>query len=199
MSFSEAVSLSKPSHLCLKRNIYYFRFVLNGDLRQYLGCSEIRISLRTAYVREASDRSKQLYCLLKTILKERPVLTYSEIKTRLNRLLAALVENQAQRLEALRVQPFPADDITFTRQTLAEMRQVIFKDKLLQQTMYDALQGRKGLPDPNGEPFQSSMFFEACADSYKELLLKDDYFTPEEFADNRAVIGKCLQQLELQA
>ena len=78
MSVASTLPQSRPSHLYSKRSIYYFRFVLNNELRQYLNRTEIRISLRTSYIRAASHRAKQLYCLLKNTLKEAYMLTYNE-------------------------------------------------------------------------------------------------------------------------
>ena len=50
-----------PSYLYRKRNIYYFRYVLPKHMRKSLGGTEIRLSLRTAYIREAKRLANKLH------------------------------------------------------------------------------------------------------------------------------------------
>lgn len=71
------------THVYLKKNIYYFRYAFPLADKERLGYSEIRLSLRTAYKREALEYAKILYAELKGGLMGNSALTYSEIKLRL--------------------------------------------------------------------------------------------------------------------
>ena len=79
------------SHIFLKRNTYYFRFAFPLVLKKRLGYSEIRISLRTGYRRQALNHGQVLYGNLREMLMSNPELDYSTIKTRLNDLLMKLM------------------------------------------------------------------------------------------------------------
>ena len=80
---SSGVVRRAPTHVYLKGNIYYFRYAFPLADKQRLGYSEIRISLRTAYKREALEHAKILYAEFKEALMGNSALTYSEIKLRL--------------------------------------------------------------------------------------------------------------------
>lgn len=80
---SSGVARRAPTHVYLKGNIYYFRYAFPLADKQRLGYSEIRISLRTAYKREALEHAKILYAEFKEALMGNSALTYSEIKLRL--------------------------------------------------------------------------------------------------------------------
>lgn len=58
-----------PSYLYRKGNIYYFRYVIPQRMRDSLGGTEIRLSLRTAYVREAKSLADRLYDALRIDLQ----------------------------------------------------------------------------------------------------------------------------------
>ncbi|WP_368356355.1 DUF6538 domain-containing protein [Desulfolutivibrio sulfodismutans] len=53
MDSTAVLRRSSPTYLYLKGNLYYFRYAFPKALRDLLGHTEIRISLKTGYVREA--------------------------------------------------------------------------------------------------------------------------------------------------
>lgn len=55
-----ATTRSYGDHILRRGNVYYFRQVIPNDLRERVGRSEIRISLRTAYLREARTKAKAM-------------------------------------------------------------------------------------------------------------------------------------------
>ena len=83
---------SPPTYLCLKRSIYYFRYVLSAEYRQRLSRSEVRISLRTSYLRVARFRARMLFAEVEKTFLEDIMLEYKEIRRRMNVLLQRLLE-----------------------------------------------------------------------------------------------------------
>ena len=62
---------SSPAYLCLKRSIYYFRYALPKEPRLHWGRSELRLSLRTSYLRTARFRARMLLAEVeKTFLED---------------------------------------------------------------------------------------------------------------------------------
>lgn len=90
-----------PSYLYRKRNIYYFRYVIPKNMRKSLGGTEIRLSLRTAYVREAKPLADKLHDTLRTDLQGQLMLTLQEIKKRLEALVNNLAEFQSATFEKM--------------------------------------------------------------------------------------------------
>lgn len=66
------------SHLYLKSNVYYFRYVFDGSQVAQIGRSEIRLSLRTGYLRKAKHLSGRIYFELMSLINEKPMLNYLE-------------------------------------------------------------------------------------------------------------------------
>jgi hypothetical protein len=100
-----------PAYLYQKRKIYYFRYALPKTQRALLGQMEIRLSLKTGYIREATFRSSLLHGLLSTLLENETVLSINEIKTRLNHLLLQMTEARARNLEPIRIEIGPEPDM----------------------------------------------------------------------------------------
>lgn len=98
-----------PSYLYRKRNIYYFRYVIPQNMRESLGGTEIRLSLRTAYVREAKPLADRLHDLLCTDLQGQLMVTLQEIKKRLAALVANLAEFQEATFEKMEHDSFYVD------------------------------------------------------------------------------------------
>jgi hypothetical protein len=98
---SRTVAGHVPTHLYRKGNIYYFRFALPKHLKDRLGGVEVRLSLRTAYVRKANVLAGKLRDALMANLQGTPMPTLSltEIKSRLAMLLLESVDAQAGKLE----------------------------------------------------------------------------------------------------
>lgn len=81
-----------PAHLYKRDGLYYFRVVISDKFRQRLDRSELRISLRTAYRRNALALSSRLHVFFYELLESDPMLTYKEIKRRLNIYLQRQLE-----------------------------------------------------------------------------------------------------------
>ncbi|MBG0789925.1 MAG: site-specific integrase [Desulfovibrionaceae bacterium] len=82
-----------PTHVYLKKSTYYFRYVFTPPERQQVGYSEIRLSLRTGYKRQAQEYARVLYGNLKEELIANSTLDYSTLKKRLTTLLQKLMGN----------------------------------------------------------------------------------------------------------
>lgn len=81
-----------PQYLCIKRSIYYFRYALPSAYRKYLARSEVRISLRTSYLRVARFRARMLFAEIERAFLEGIMLDYKEIRRRMNILLQNILE-----------------------------------------------------------------------------------------------------------
>lgn len=79
------------SHLYLKSNVYYFRYVFVEPYAGRIGRSEIRLSLRTGYARKAKCLSGRIFYELLSLLEENPMLDYLEIRRRLNSCLVKML------------------------------------------------------------------------------------------------------------
>lgn len=71
-----------------------------------LGGTEIRLSLRTAYIREAKRLADKLHGALRTDLQGQLMLTLQEIKKRLAALVSNLAEFQAITFEKMEYDSF---------------------------------------------------------------------------------------------
>ena len=82
---------SSPAYLCLKRSIYYFRYALPREPRLHWGRSELRLSLRTSYLRAARFRARMLLAEVEKMFLEENMLEYREIRRRMNILLQRML------------------------------------------------------------------------------------------------------------
>ena len=73
-----------PSHLHNRAGIYYFRLVMSERLRLKFKRVEIRISLRTAYRRKALELSGRFYVYFHQMAENDPMISYKELRRRLN-------------------------------------------------------------------------------------------------------------------
>ncbi len=121
-----------------KRNIYYFRYVIPKNMRESLGGTEIRLSLRTAYVREAKPLADRLHDALRTDLQGQLMLTLQEIKKRLAALVTSLTEFQAATFEKMEHDSFYeyADDALSAKE-LRYKQKALYQDRRRQEAMYE--------------------------------------------------------------
>ncbi len=112
-----------PTYLLLKRNIYYFRYALPRESQRTLGRSELRISLRTSYLRTARFRARMLFAEVGKIFLEGMMLEYKEIRRRMNILLQRLLEQEHADLSTRNGLAFGKIDISYgqLRASQAEM------------------------------------------------------------------------------
>lgn len=83
---------SAPAYLYCKRKIYYFRYAFPANLRKSLGRAELRVSLKTSYLRIARFRARMLSAEIGNMILEGFMLDYKEIRRRMNILLQRLLE-----------------------------------------------------------------------------------------------------------
>ena len=104
-----------PAYLYRKRNIYYFRYALPKTLKQHWGCSEVRISLRTAYLRVAKFRARMMYAEIAKTVLDVTMLEYKEIRRRMNILLQRLLDADHKDISKREGISYPDGDITYAR------------------------------------------------------------------------------------
>lgn len=196
-----------PSYLYRKRNIYYFRYVLPKHMRKLLGGTEIRLSLRTAYIREAKRLADKLHDALRTDLQGQLMLTLQEIKKRLAALVSNLAEFQAITFEKMEYDSFyeNADDALSAKE-LRYKQKALYQDRRRQEAMYEnwlteKLYGpllssitTKKYNELLDRPFKSEYFFALYAERHAAYLVRKGFFSQEEIEENKAVIGKALMQ-----
>lgn len=205
-----------PAYLYQKGNIYYFRYVFPKLLQQSLGGTEIRLSLRTPYLRLARVKAQQLYNALSLLLQRENMLSLSEIKKRLTALLLEGVEQQSQKLESFKnsdigrqiYEALGIDDEpplldaeyhhNYFKRLYTEKRfQEFFVDNWIAEKLYSGISEiltEKELDAIHTIPFSTELFFSLFAEASKEHLLKNKLFTEKEFTENRCTIAKTLLQ-----
>ena len=163
-----------PSYLYLKRNIYYFRYALSAQWQELLQHAEIRISLRTSYRRPAKARALLLFAELTIILAGGQMITYQEIRRRLNILLQRFLAADAERFQPRTIN-FSEAGLELTPESLhAGMR-----------WMYKRMYG----------PKES---FEQLADRCIPALIEQGIFTADEISEgDRPLIAKAMAEMEL--
>lgn len=87
-------SVSAPTYLYRQRGIYYYRYALPQPLRVKYSKVEVRLSLRTAYRRIAQPHAHTLHVVLLLMLEDNQMLSYEEIKYRLNKILLHRINNK---------------------------------------------------------------------------------------------------------
>lgn len=196
-----------PSYLYRKGNIYYFRYVIPQRMRDLLGGTEIRLSLRTAYVREAKSLADRLYDALRIDLQGQLMLTLQEIKKRLAALVTNLAEFQASTFEKLESNPLYGDaDTAPSAKELRYKQKVLYQDRRRQEAMYENWLAEK-LHGPLlsaittekyhellDRPFKSEYFFALYTERHAAFLINKGFFSKEEIEESKAVIGKALMQ-----
>jgi integrase len=84
-----------PSYLYLRGSLYYFRYAFSDVEKAKIGRSEIRISLRTGYRREAQPLASALYTEIQHLMRVSR-LDYLEIRKRMNEVLCRLLEQDSR-------------------------------------------------------------------------------------------------------
>jgi hypothetical protein len=204
-----------PSHLYLKGKIYYFRYALPKCLKEHLGGTEVRLSLRTSYLRKANVLAGKLRDAVATHLQGRPMLTLPEIKSRLSKLLLEGIDDQAHKLETfkncdplqellgapLHTDPVDAESI----KNIAHAR---YTDKRVQEEMFRSFKaeklyghGSESLTEEEREkiiamPFSTEAYFNLYIEKHIPHLTSRGLFTEKEIAENKDVIAKLYMQFE---
>ena len=196
-----------PSYLYRKGNIYYFRYALPKRLREALGGTEIRLSLRTAYMRQAKKLADKLYDAVLKGLEGQQMLTLQEIKQRLALLVSDLAELQAATFESVKDSPvYGEPEEALSAQELCAMQKSLYQDTKRQKSYYAEWVADKcyhPLTDSCDEkqcaeilakPFRSEYFFALYAERHAAFLRDRGYFSQEEIEENKAIIGKAFMQ-----
>ncbi len=161
------------SHLYLKSNVYYFRYAFVEPCAERIGRSEIRLSLRTGYARKAKCLSGRIFYELLSLLEEKPMLDYLEIRRRLNSCLVKMLAE---------------DDMDISqRQTKA------YSGKQISSADYSAEVTRiLQLSDNNPEELSD------LAPMIVEDLVRDGVFTQEEItSENLLYIAKIYNRMQI--
>ena len=196
-----------PSYLYRKRNIYYFRYVIPKHMRDSLGGTEIRLSLRTAYVREAKPLADRLHDALRTDLQGQLMLTLQEIKKRLAALVTNLADFQASQFEKVEdYQFYGSPDDALSAKELRYKQKALYQDRRRQEDVYETwlteqLKGpaissitTEKYNELLDRPFKPEYFFSLYAERHAAFLTNKGFFSKEEIEENKAVIGKALMQ-----
>lgn len=161
------------SHLYLKSNVYYFRYVFVEPYAERIGHSEIRLSLRTGYARKAKCFSGRIFHELLSLLEENPMLNYLEIRRRLNSCLVKMLAE---------------DDMD-----ISERQAKAYSGKQLSPAEYSAEVTRiLQLSDNNPEELAD------LAPGIVEDLVKDGVFSKEEItSENLLYIAKIYNRMQI--
>lgn len=81
------------SHLYLRGSMYYFRYAFNEEYREKFQRSELRITLRTPYLRTAKQLSRKLRVYLEDLLMDDTHETYAEFRAELVQNLQLIIES----------------------------------------------------------------------------------------------------------
>lgn len=92
---SSRQEMRSPSYLYLRGSLYYFRYAFSNVEKAMLGRSEIRISLRTGYRREAQSLASALHTEIQHLMRASH-LDYMEIRRRMNEVLCRLLEQDSR-------------------------------------------------------------------------------------------------------
>lgn len=161
------------SHLYLKSNVYYFRYAFVEPYAGRIGRSEIRLSLRTGYARKAKCLSGRIFNELLSLLEEKPMLDYLEIRRRLNSCLVKMLAE---------------DDMD-----ISERQAKAYSGKQISAADYSAEVSRiLQLSDNNPEELAD------LAPGIVEDLVRDGVFSKEEITrDNFLYIAKIYNRMQI--
>ena len=210
--------LCYPHHVCLKGNVYYFRFALPKHKKNILGGTEVQLSLRTPYLREAKLRASKLHTGLAALLEEKPMLQLKTIKEKLTILLLEAIELQGRKLESIAnnerykkvFEVFGLDeDPDINAKLVLEYVKGLFNSKTYQEIAFNSYKGAKVFgpeshkltedekSDILSTPFSTEAFFSLHAEQGMESFTRPGFFTEKEFSENKAVIGKLFIQFSI--
>lgn len=173
-------------------------------MRKLLGGTEIRLSLRTAYIREAKRLADKLHDALRTDLQGQLMLTLQEIKKRLAALVSNLAEFQAITFEKMEHDSFyeNADDALSAKE-LRYKQKALYQDRRRQEAMYEnwlaeKLNGpvlssitAKEYNELLDNPFKSEYFFASYTERHAAYLVRKGFFSQERIEWRiKAVISK---------
>ena len=162
------------TYLYRRDNLYYFRLIFPDDVKSKLGCSEIRLSLKTGYLREAKRYATILTGALKMALSGDFMLTYHEIRSRMHRLLQDLLMKDAQQLGSRNIS-FPELELEITPAELYSHTVHLYKQKIADESLLREL-----------------------ADRCVPRLIEKGIFSAEEVTDdNKLVIAKAFGEMEI--
>ncbi|NCD42867.1 MAG: site-specific integrase [Bacteroidia bacterium] len=161
------------SHLYLKSNVYYFRYVFVDPYAERIGRNEIRLSLRTGYARKAKCLSGRIFYELLSLLEEKPMLDYLEIRRRLNNCLVKMLAEDDMDISERQAKTYSGERISAADYS-AEVTRIL------------------QLSDNNPEELAD------LAPVIVEDLVKDGVFSKEEItSDNMLYIAKIYNRMQI--
>ena len=159
-----------PTYLYRRGNIYYFRYAAPKPLKGTLGGSEIRLSLRTAYVRKAKTLADKLCDAASTLLQREAMLELQDIRRRLTAYLTHLVELQAGTFELLNDPLYEMPEGENSAAVFRDKQHLLYADKKQQQALY-----REWIADKLYSPLTGSIDEQKC-NEITEKPFKSEYF-----------------------
>ena len=108
---SSSSSPSFPAYLYRRGDIFYFRLRIPTGKQGKDVPSELRISLRTSYVRKANSLARHIYSELQALLQRG--VDYQTIRKRLNGLLRVLLEKNNRQPDYPIVDVSGIDEISY--------------------------------------------------------------------------------------
>ncbi len=148
-----------PSHLVKQGHVFYFRQAVPLDMRQRLGRTEFRLSLRTAYLTEARSKALQVTAVLQNLIHRlrtgdtsMAILTDDQIKALADKYLRAELDDWESR-RALSREPYTKEYVRDHPQMMEEVQKLVknklaFNDLAWIASDADALLASEGLSVP---------------------------------------------------
>ncbi|WP_418447482.1 DUF6538 domain-containing protein, partial [Bilophila wadsworthia] len=127
---SSSSSPSFPAYLYRRGDIFYFRLRIPTGKQGKDVPSELRISLRTSYVRKANSLARHIYSELQALLQRG--VDYQTIRKRLNGLLRVLLEKNNRQPDSPIVDVSGIDEISHEEYSLRlfqNTHQLLLKSK----------------------------------------------------------------------
>ena len=93
---SRATSSRSPSYLYRRKNILYFRYVFTSEQQKLFGSSEIRISLKTGFLREARKKVRCIFAKLQEFSLKNEFIRMSDLRQSLSEMLESHEESASQ-------------------------------------------------------------------------------------------------------
>lgn len=180
-----------PSYLYQKGNIFYFRYKFSSKEKELFQHAEIRVSLKTGFIKEAKRLARQLRTKLEgLIMEDLENMDYNELKKKITMELKRIMDSCPEK--------HPASIVEIKDRMNILLQEILFQ---LDSTLYRPNQGdefnNSNLINASAEQtLEQSFFMQKLAGDDPESLLKfyfpkaiiellsEKIFTPDELTEN---------------
>lgn len=180
-----------PSYLYQKGNIFYFRYKFSSKEKELFQHAEIRVSLKTGFIKEARRLARQLRAKLEgLIMEDLEKMDYNELKKKITMELKRIMDSCPEK--------HPASIVEIKDRMNILLQEILFQ---LDSTLYRPNQGdefnNSNLINASAEQtLEQSFFMQKLAGDDPESLLKfyfpkaiiellsEKMFTPDELTEN---------------